>query len=60
MGYVAITPEAFVCERHQETLINMVAYGKINSRLSPGIPVETFVRADLQLFISVNCLRLDR
>ena len=31
MCYFAITPEAFVCERHQE-LTCMVAYGKINTR----------------------------
>ena len=37
---VAITPEAFVCERHLETLAwSPKAMGKINTRLSPCVIV---------------------
>ena len=34
---VEITPEAFMCEWHRTAPgnVNMVAYGKINTRLSP-------------------------
>ena len=34
---VAITPEAFVCDQHWPGDINMVAYWKINTRLSPYV-----------------------
>ena len=37
---VAITPEAFVCERHPETLAwSPKAMGKTNARLSPWVIV---------------------